>query len=80
VFITDPDFLAGYTEGTIRFYQQDVLHVRMHKTQKMEGSKVKAKNEITKVIEYKQAHPSPATVMAGPRPASETPVRQSETP
>lgn len=56
--ITDEAFLAKYTNGTIRFYAADLLKVRMHSEQRVEGSRVKAKNEIIEVLEYREAHPS----------------------
>jgi hypothetical protein len=56
--ITDQAFLAQYTDGIIRFYAQDLLRARVHKKQTIEGTKVKVKNEIIEVLEYRPAHPS----------------------
>jgi len=56
--IKDQKFLGDYTSGTIRFYAQDLLKARVHEKQIIEGSKVKAHNEIIEVLEYRPAHPA----------------------
>jgi hypothetical protein len=56
--ITDPTFLAKYTNGVIRFYAQDLLKARVYEKQVIEGSRVKVQNEIIEVLEYREAHPS----------------------
>jgi hypothetical protein len=56
--ITDPKFLASYTNGVIRFYAQDLLKARVNEKQVVEGSRVKVQNEIVEILEYRQAHPS----------------------
>jgi hypothetical protein len=56
--ITDIAFLSQYTNGIIRFYAADLLKARVKSEQRVEGSKVRTKNEITEVLEYRPAPPS----------------------
>jgi hypothetical protein len=56
--ITDKKFLSNYINGVIRFYAQDLLTAKVYEKQRLDGSKVKAQNEIIEVIEYRQAHPA----------------------
>lgn len=56
--ITDSNFLAKYSSGSIRFYQSDLLKVRLMETQKIESTKTSMVYEIIEVLEYQPAHPS----------------------
>jgi hypothetical protein len=55
--ITAKDFLTKYSDGTIRFYQDDRLKVRLLEKQTIEGTKPKMEYEITEVLENLPAHP-----------------------
>ena len=63
--ISDERFLRKYSDGSIRFYQEDRLKVRLHERQVVEGPKTRMEYEIVEVLEYYPANP---TVRAEPPP------------
>lgn len=55
--IRDSDFLLRYSNGEIRFHQNDRLKVKLHERQIIEGDKVKMEYEILEVIDYTPSQP-----------------------
>jgi len=56
--ISDKDFLTKYSSGSIRFYQDDRLKVKLLERQVVEGGKTRMEYEIVQVLDYTQAHPA----------------------
>jgi len=50
--ISDKKFLAKYSSGSIRFFQGDVLKVRLKERQIVQATDTKLEYEITEVLEY----------------------------
>lgn len=53
--ITDKTFLAKFERGSVRFFRNDLLKVKLKHEQTVKGSKVKNKYEIVEVIDYTKA-------------------------
>ena len=52
--ISDPQFLQRYANGSIRFFEEDKLKVRLYEKQTIGGVKPKMEYDIVEVIEYTQ--------------------------
>ena len=53
--ITDEKFLAKFQRGSVRFFHNDLLKVKLKQEQTLKGGKVKTKYEIVDVLDYTKA-------------------------
>ncbi len=53
--IADEGFLDKFERGVIRFYQGDMLKVKLREVQRVRGTKAVIENEIIEVLEYRKS-------------------------